>query len=202
MTDNRSLTVGAVLPAAGMARRMGSFKPLLPYKDSTLAEHIICTLEKLGVSPIVVVTGNRADELEEHLKNHDIIYIRNDAYETSQMFDSVKLGLNAIKGKCSRVLMMPIDYPAIRIDTYEKLIDFSFHSSKSPLVRPICNDRHGHPLIIEETLLDPLINYDGEGGLKGAVCTLGLDFTDVSVDDPGVYMDADTPEDYENLIKL
>lgn len=193
--------VGALLPAAGMSKRMGDFKPLLPYKSSTIAAHVIAMLKELGISPIVVVTGNRADELENHIINNiddgDVIFVRNASYMTSQMFDSVKIGLEAIKGKCERILMMPIDYPAIKKDTYEKLL-----SHKAPLVRPICNERHGHPLIIEETLLDYLIKYNGEGGIKGAAKTLGIDFADVSVDDPGVYMDVDTPAEYASLLKM
>ena len=40
------------------------FKPLLPVGDSTAIRRIIITLKRAGVSPIVVVTGDKADELE------------------------------------------------------------------------------------------------------------------------------------------
>ena len=55
---------GAVLVAAGLSSRMGEFKPMLPFGDSTIALHMVTMLKRLGVSPLVVVTGYRAGELD------------------------------------------------------------------------------------------------------------------------------------------
>ena len=51
--------------AAGLSSRMGEFKPMLPFGDSTIALHMVTMLKRLGVSPLVVVTGYRAGELED-----------------------------------------------------------------------------------------------------------------------------------------
>ena len=37
------------------------------------------------------------------------------------------------------------------------------------------------------------------GGLKGAMEHLGVPITELEVEDPGIYLDADTPQDYMNL---
>ena len=50
---------GAVLAAAGMCSRMGEFKPMLPFEDSTMALHMVTMLKQLGIDPVVVVTGYR-----------------------------------------------------------------------------------------------------------------------------------------------
>lgn len=59
---------GAVLAAAGLSSRMGDFKPLLPFEDTTIAFHVTSMLRRLGADPVIVVTGYRAEELEDHLK--------------------------------------------------------------------------------------------------------------------------------------
>ena len=50
---------GAVLAAAGLSSRMGDFKPLLPFEDTTIAFHVTSMLKRLGADPVIVVTGYR-----------------------------------------------------------------------------------------------------------------------------------------------
>ena len=52
---------GAVLAAAGLSSRMGDFKPLLPFGDTTIAFHVTSMLRRLGADPVIVVTGYRAE---------------------------------------------------------------------------------------------------------------------------------------------
>jgi len=47
--------VAAILLAAGQSRRMGAFKPLLPFGDSTVIEACINNLRGAVVNEIVVV---------------------------------------------------------------------------------------------------------------------------------------------------
>ena len=58
--------VAAILLAAGRSRRMGAFKPLLPFGDSTVIESCIDNLRETPVDEIIVVAGHRADELQAH----------------------------------------------------------------------------------------------------------------------------------------
>ena len=69
--------IGAVVVAAGRTSRMGAFKPLLPFEDSTISLHIIQLLKQIGADPIVVVTGYRAAWLEEHLAHTGVRFVRN-----------------------------------------------------------------------------------------------------------------------------
>ena len=81
---------GAVLAAAGLSSRMGDFKPLLPFGDTTIAFHVTSMLRRLGADPVLVVTGYRAEELEDHLKGTGACFVRNTRYRHTQMFDSSK----------------------------------------------------------------------------------------------------------------
>lgn len=104
---------GAVIAAAGLSSRMGDFKPLLPFGKECVARHLTQMLARAGVSPVVMVTGYRGEELKQQLKDTDIIFIQNRQYASTEMLDSLKLGFEAIKGQCSEVLVMPVDVPAV-----------------------------------------------------------------------------------------
>ena len=54
--------------------------------DSTAIRRIIITLKRAGdFPPIVVVTGDKADELEKHISNLQVICLRNEQYAVTQM---------------------------------------------------------------------------------------------------------------------
>ena len=51
-------------------------------------------------------------------------------------------------------------------------------------------------------VIDRIAGDSGEGGLQGALARCGVPMTFVEVDDPGILHDADTPEDYRELLEL
>ena len=108
---------GAVLVAAGLSSRMKDFKPMLPFGTSTASRHMIGMLKSLKADPIVVVTGYRAEELEAHLSDTGVCFVRNNRYRETEMFDSIKIGVKEIEAECERIMIFPIDVPAIRLST-------------------------------------------------------------------------------------
>ena len=108
------MEIGALIVAAGMSSRMGEFKPMLSIGSISVAQRVIATLNQAGVSKIVMVTGYNATMLERHLAGNGIIFLRNEAYETTQMFDSVKIGLAYLQDKCDKVLFTPVDVPLFK----------------------------------------------------------------------------------------
>ena len=55
--------IAAVLLAAGRSRRMGAFKPLLPFGGVTVAEACVASLRAGGAGEVVVVVGHRGGEV-------------------------------------------------------------------------------------------------------------------------------------------
>src|SRR5437588_1011626 len=62
-----SESIAAVLLAAGRSRRMGAFKPLLPFGDVSVVEACAANLRAAGVGEVVVVVGHRAAEVRAAL---------------------------------------------------------------------------------------------------------------------------------------
>ena len=66
----------------------------------SIAQRVINNFRQAGISKIVVVTGYNADALERHLASNHVIFLRNEDYETTHMFDSVRIGLEYLKDTC------------------------------------------------------------------------------------------------------
>ena len=58
-----SIMISAIVVAAGLSRRMGQFKLLMPWRGATVIGQIVATLEAAGLADIVVVTGHRSPEV-------------------------------------------------------------------------------------------------------------------------------------------
>lgn len=191
------MTSGALIVAAGMSSRMGDFKPMLNIGSISIAQRIIANFRQAGVDKIVMITGYNATALERHLAGNGIVFLRNENYETTQMFDSAKIGLEYLKDKIDIILFTPVDIPLFSSSTVEELI-----SSSAELAIPVCNNEDGHPIKISSGLVDIICGYSGSGGLKGALENCGAEMARIEVDDPGILHDADTPEDYSALLKM
>lgn len=189
------MQTAALIVAAGMSSRMGDFKPMLNIGSISVAQRVIATLHQAGVSKIVMVTGYNAVTLERHLAGNGIIFLRNEAYQTTQMFDSAKIGLAYLQDKCDRVLFTPVDVPLFTAHTVRALLD-----SDAALACPMCDGRQGHPILIASSLLSEILNDSGQQGLKGAMDRCSAPLVRVEVNDPGTIHDADTPEDFSQLL--
>jgi molybdate transport repressor ModE-like protein len=143
-----------------------------------------------------MVTGYNATMLERHLAGNGIIFLRNEDYETTQMFDSVKIGLRYLQDKCDEILFTPVDVPLFTAKTVAAILD-----SGAPLAAPMCQGKQGHPILIANTLIPEILNDCGEMGLKGAMDRCSVPLLRVEVEDPGTIHDADTPEDFSQLVE-
>ena len=149
---------GAVLVAAGMSSRMGAFKPMLPFGKTTISRHIISMFQEFGLEPIVVVTGYRAEELKNHLAGTGVRFTDNEQFKETQMFDSIKIGIRAIQDECERLILMPVDTPAIRPETFWRVLQ-----TEAPVVRTTYLGKPGHPIMMDSGVAGSLCTYTGEG---------------------------------------
>lgn len=193
------MSFGAVITAAGMSTRMNQFKQLMNVggpKNRTMAEQVVTNFLEAGITDIVVVTGFRADEVESALDKYKITFIKNPDYQRSQMFDSVKLGLSLLQNRCDKIFFCPVDIPFFKSETVKKLMQ-----QEAELVYPSYNMKKGHPVLICSSLVQKILEYKGQGGLKGALNDCGCKPFFLELDDEAILYDADTRADFEKLIK-
>lgn len=188
--------LAGVILAAGLSSRMGAFKPLLEIDGVSMVRRVLGLMQGAGAGPVVVVTGHRRRELEEHLQGAGAELVHNPDYASTQQFDSLRLALVRLEGRCGRLLISPADVPLVQAGTVETLL-----RTPGEFVRPVCKGRGGHPVLLSAALMPALLRYDGPDGLRGAIRQIGCAVRNVTVEDGGVLMDNDTPEDFNKTLE-
>lgn len=188
--------LAGVILAAGLSSRMGTFKPLLEIGGVSMVRRVVQLMGNAGAEPVVVVTGHRSRELEEHLRGTGVELIHNPDYASTQQFDSFRLALACLEGRCRRILVSPADIPLVKPETVEALLE-----TPGDFVRPVCRGRGGHPVLFSAALIPALLDYSGPDGLRGAIRQSGCAVRNVTVEDGGVLMDNDTPEDFKKTLE-
>ena len=189
------MATGAVIAAAGKPSAMEEFRPMMRISGTTMIQREIDTLRQAGVDIVVVVTGYEGERLERHLAHRGVICLRNESYEKGEMLDSVKLGLNYLAGKCSEVLFLPADAPLFSARTLEAVL-----AGQGQAVVPACAGKSGHPVLLREKIFRQILDYTGGRGLRGALEAAGTAVEQVEVEDPGVLLEVDNREDYEEAL--
>ena len=191
-------TIRALILAAGLSRRMGEFKPLLPLRGRTVIENSVESALSGGAETATVVTGYRADEVESVLRGAfgaRVSAVRNEEYAATDMMRSIRLGAAALP-RCDAFFLLPGDMPVVARGTFERLLA-ARRAEKAPLIFPTLDGYRKHPPLIDAALIPSILAFDGDGGLRGLWKRFERESRAVAVDDAGVWVDLDTPDDYE-----
>ena len=188
--------VAAILLAAGCSRRMGAFKPLLPFGTQTVIESSVANLRAGGVHDVVVVVGHRGDEIRQQLKTAGVSFVANPNPDTP-MAASIALGVAEVGEQFGAVLITPADQPAIPARTIKLILDE--WEDGATLVQPEYEGRGGHPVLIDRKHFDELLHLDSERGLRGFFERHRPETRRLPVNSPFIARDMDTWEDYVAL---
>ena len=74
-------------------------------------------------------------------------------------------------------------------------------ASEAEIAIPVCSGAEGHPILLASRLIPAILDWPGEGGLRGAINALDAPVCHVPVRDAGILHDADTPQDYQALLE-
>ena len=162
----------------------------------TMEERVLLNFQRGGVDEIVMITGYEAKNVEKRLQHYGITFLRNNAYETAQMLDSVKMGLKYLQNRCEKILICPAKVSFFVEDTVSKLL-----KADAPLVLPVYHGRAGHPVCIRSELIPAILSYDGEGGLKGALQSMGIIPLHLDTNDEGTRKEQYVDDSMERLVK-
>lgn len=188
----------AILLAAGRSERMGAFKPLLPFGETTVIEACIDYLYTGGCDEIVVVVGHRAEEIKEQLKTSPVGFAVN-PNPASEMSASIAIGVRALPFESNAAIVALVDHPAIPAQVVSTLIDE--WSKGARLAIPTWNGRGGHPVLVDLSFREQLLNLDPHRGLKGLFDEHRTEVRRIPVNSPYIARDMDTWDDYQNLYR-
>lgn len=194
---------GGLVLAAGLSRRMGDFKPLLPLRGRTVIENTVDSMLAGGAQTVVVVLGHRAEEVRTLLSTrYDSARVRlayNPRYAETDMLASIREGLAALP-PCRGFYLLPGDMPLVSPETYHALAA-AYGAGNDRIVFPLLNGRRAHPPLIGSAFIEPILRYDGSDGLRGFWNGQSEHIQTVPVTDTGCAQDMDTPEQYRRVLE-
>ena len=189
--------VAVILLAAGKSRRMGRCKQLLPLGEGTVIGRCLDTLVTGGVGEIVVVVSEEGQEVVEACRAYPARVVVN-REPAGDMASSVRAGRDALAAGAGGVIVSLCDFPLVSATTITFLIA-EHDESPGSIIIPCHGEQRGHPLLFPRAVLNEL-----SAGLilRELVRRYPERVRCLNVDDPGVLIDMDTPEDYRRICDL
>lgn len=191
----------AIIVAAGRSRRMGNAKPLLPLGEGTVLERTVQNFRDAGVEDILVVTGYRGEEVRESVAHLGVRTVQNDAYAETDMLASVRLGLSKRRAEAKGCLICPGDVPLILPETIRQVIR-CMEEESCKIVVPTWEKEMGRPPLFSAEMVETLLKWRGEGGLRRFLEEHRESCRFLPVEDAMICQDMDTPADYRKLWQI
>lgn len=184
----------AVILAAGESRRMGSPKALVDVGGEPALARLARACAEAGVaSAPIVVLGAHAAQVRAALPDLRARWVENPRPEAGRT-GSLQRGLQAARAQT--VLVLPVDHPLVEAATLRALL-----AAPGAWVVPTRGGRGGHPLKLSGVALAAVETAPPEVALRDLPAMAGLDVVRVPVEDEGIHLNLDTPDDLARALR-
>jgi molybdenum cofactor cytidylyltransferase len=190
---------GVVILGAGASSRMGRPKLLLPWRDTTVVGQIIRQWRELGAAQISIV--HRPNDAALFAELDRLEFPAQDRIENPHseqgMFSSVVCAARWPGwGKAiSSWAVVLGDQPHLQAATLRLLLALAAQNPDA-ICQPQFGDHGRHPVILPRTAFEQLRNTRA-GTLKDFLKLVACRSVQCAVNDSGLSLDLDTPEDYK-----
>lgn len=176
---------------------MGEPKPLLRLRGRPLLLHALEALRASDVGEIVVVLGAEADRVRRAIALEGTRVVVNPEYAEG-MSSSIRTGLRAASPEAEAFLIVLGDQPFVTSSTLNTLIARQ-EATRARILVPTYRGVRGNPVLLHRSLAPEVDALTGDVGCRGVVAGHGDEVVEVPVDDPGVLVDVDTPDDLHEI---
>ncbi|NYE07048.1 molybdenum cofactor cytidylyltransferase [Bacillus niacini] len=192
--------IGAIILAAGLSKRMGKPKLLLPLNGKPLFRYPLEQAMRNHIQPICLIAGQHIQSFKTESSDLlNVEYIYNPSYEKG-MSSSLKIGIENIKNRTDATFIFLADQPFVPDLVIRSMIEQ--FSKDTRIIRPQYHGNFGHPILIGRSLYDEFLNLEGDQGGKEIINKYKNDTKILSFDHKFWGMDIDTPEDYRKTKQL
>jgi 4-nitrophenyl phosphatase len=191
-------TIASIILAAGAGRRFGEPKQLLTWEGQPLIVHAADTAWMAGLHPVVVVIGARADVIAPALTSRPVQLVRNYRWDEG-LSSSLYTGIAALSAETDAAIIMPVDQPLITPRLLQQLVA-RWKESGQEIVAPRTPDgQRSGPVIFSRRYFSELAGLSGDVGGRVLVERYADRIAYLSVNNPQILKDIDTPEAYRQL---
>ena len=184
----------AIVLAAGKSDRLGTDKLFAPIGGQAVIERVIHAFlhaQKVG-DVAVVIPPDRADDFS-WLRSVKVHMVENPEPEKG-MIGSIRAALSSTWGEGSDFLICPGDVPFVSPEIIDKVIQ-TFMGRPCKIVIPTYKGLGGHPGMYAADLKSDFFLHGDVNGAREILLRHQRDTVRLSVHDPDVCFDIDTPED-------
>ncbi|MGO4886168.1 NTP transferase domain-containing protein [Anaerobacillus sp. MEB173] len=196
--NGRTEPMEAIILAAGYSSRANAFKMSLPLGQKTVLEHTVSKFE--GICQKVIIVGGFkveiiqaavTDMIEKSAYSFELKYVFNESFDQG-MFSSIQTGCREVNA--DSFFITPGDVPLVKKETIQLLA-----AEKGNVVIPSYSYKGGHPIKVTKEMKNRILEAKVECNLRAILHP--HEKTYLNVEDPGVVMDVDTPEDYRRAVE-
>lgn len=198
--------VAGIVLAAGQASRYGAPKQLLDFQGEPFVRHTAKTALSAGLSPVVVVTGAYAEQVERALQDLPVQIARNENWQEGQAA-SVKAGLmqaltqdsdNTSRHEIGAAIFLLADQPQVTVPVLVALKE-RHAEGLFPVVAPLIAGRRGNPVLFDRDTFPALMNLHGDTGGREVMRQFPVEY--LTWHDEHLLLDVDNEDDYRNLTR-
>lgn len=193
------MRVTSVLLAAGKSERMGQNKLLLDLHGKKVIDHILDALQHSHVNEIVIVVGNKPEEIVDAVKSREnrarIVF--NERFEEG-MTSSFKAALKHIKNVDAALLVLGDQLILDSVFINAMINEMEANLGKALIVSPIHNGKKGHPLLFSKELFNEILALKDNEVVRDVIHR-HYDALHCLPGDKWTIMDMDTPKDVEEV---
>jgi len=203
----RSPSFAGVILAAGESSRMGRDKALLPWppgESQTIRRDtfLSAAIRSLSLSTdfVLVVAGNNEANLAPIAYANAATVIRNPDPNRGQ-FSSLQIGLQEVlnRGRDAAIITL-VDRPPAPAEVVQMLRErFEAAPQNIWAVVPEFEGRHGHPVVAGREMMERFLREPVSGNAREVEHRYQEHIEYVTVSEPCVTLNINTPEDYARL---
>jgi molybdenum cofactor cytidylyltransferase len=188
--------IAAVVLAAGLSRRMGQAKLLMPVGGRAIVRYVVESVLAGGVDSVWVVTGPDVEPIEAALAGLEVQIAVNPAPEEGQA-SSLRAGIAALPASVDAVLIALGDQPSLAPSIIPALLA-ARRTSPKLIVAPRYRDGQGNPVLFKREIFPELLRLTGDQGARPIIQREPARVEWVELDLP-MPPDVDTHDDYEKI---
>ena len=173
------MTAGAVIITYGVSEDGTPLSPFEKLGACSVVQRLVRTIQRAGIQRVILLTKRDGREsMEKHMAHWGVVCT--EAENSGQTVGLLQTGIQALEGRCDRVLIAGIDVPFLAEKTVRTLMD-----SDAPLCRPTVAGQPGAVLCIAGSCFSALLSVPETTVLEQLAGCLHMPVSEVPVEDEG-----------------